>query len=408
MAVDTHPWISFRKAVDLTEHIAVLGGRCAAMLEEFAAHPLEPRLLSRLRTVFLSKGLGGTTAIEGNTLTVDQIRELLEDRARRLPPSRRHLQDEVMNVRDAYEYVSALVREHPERLLLPETICEIHRRICVRLDHIRAVPGRIRTGRVVVGQVYLPPEGESVLRELLVRLAAWLPRQRFARFDILDGLVRAVVAHVYLAWIHPFDDGNGRTARAVEVGLLQVAGVPFEGALLLANHYNLTRDRYVEWLRRTSQEWDGNLTRFVEYAVEALADALDEALGEIRSHVFELSWESHVYEEFRREYGDALSPSAARTRSLALALSVSKEPVLSGELRELPGMAVHYAGRSRKTLTRDINRLLDMELAERTPEGEYRACREVMHGFRLGRPLWEAQPAGDPEASVEQLELQLD
>lgn len=47
------------------------------------------------------------------------------------------------------------------------------------------------------------------------------------------GIIRAILAHLYLAWIHPFGDGNGRTARSMELHLLMDSGVPSAAAQLL-------------------------------------------------------------------------------------------------------------------------------------------------------------------------------
>ena len=60
-----------------------------------------------------------------------------------------------------------------------------------------------------------------------------------------DPVVRAVVAHFYLASIHPFGDGNGRTSRAVESFLLYGAGVNARGFFSLANYFYRNRQEYV-------------------------------------------------------------------------------------------------------------------------------------------------------------------
>src|SRR5680860_933902 len=57
-------------------------------------------------------------------------------------------------------------------------------------------------------------------------------------------IVKAIVAHLYLAWIHPFGDGNGRTARLVELQILLAAGFPVPACQLLSSHYNQTRAEY--------------------------------------------------------------------------------------------------------------------------------------------------------------------
>ena len=55
---------------------------------------------------------------------------------------------------------------------------------------------------------------------------------------ILTGIIKAIVAHLYIAWIHPFGDGNGRTARLLELQILLNSNIPTPAAHLLSNHYN--------------------------------------------------------------------------------------------------------------------------------------------------------------------------
>jgi Fic family protein len=54
-------------------------------------------------------------------------------------------------------------------------------------------------------------------------------------------LMKAILTHLYIAWIHPFGDGNGRTARLAELQILLAAGMPMPASHLLSNHYNTTR-----------------------------------------------------------------------------------------------------------------------------------------------------------------------
>ncbi|MCY3923933.1 MAG: Fic family protein [bacterium] len=78
---------------------------------------------------------------------------------------------------------------------------------------------------------------------------------------------------------HPFADGNGRTARLLEYAILARSGVvPFPAALLLSNHYNLTRDRYYRELEAADRS--GTITGFVQYAVQGLVNGLREQTDE--------------------------------------------------------------------------------------------------------------------------------
>lgn len=403
--MDSHPWMTFRHCVRLTERIVHFGGQCAAMLDELTSHPVRPKTAAKLRQVFLSKGVHGTTAIEGNTLTLEQIREIIETQKVTTLPSRRQLQQEVLNLVDAYQYVQRVVEENDVRLLLSaEAISQIHRRVAQGLDHIRATPGAIRTGRVVVGSVYVPPEGEGHLRELLRQLARWLPSERFADGAMLDGLIRAMVGHVYLAWIHPFDDGNGRTARAVELGLLMAAGVPFEGAVLMANHYNETRQIYMDRLAQASREERGDLTRFVDYALEGLRDSLDEALRLVRTETLRSAWENYVYDTFRQKFGPKLTNVPARQRTLVLAVSAGLSPLTRAEIEDLPEVIRAYVKFPSKALTRDIRACRQMGLLEVLEDGRIQAQHGKMQAFRLGARR-QPPPPGTPDAA--QLDLGL-
>ena len=380
-----HPWISFTQPVSLTELLVDLGGRCAAMLSEMTAHPVRPVMANQLRTIFLSKGVHGTTAIEGNTLTVEQMREIIETQKITTAPSKRQLQLEVLNLVDAYKYVQTMVQEQePGALLTVDTICQVHRRVAQGLDHIRAVPGAIRTGRVVVGSLYLPPEGEAHLREQLGRLGPWLMGQRLAQSPMLDGLIRAVVAHVYLAWIHPFDDGNGRTSRTVELGLLMAAGVPFEGAVLMANHYNETRPIYMDRLARASREDRGNLTGFVEYALQGLHDNLEAALDLVRTETMRSAWENYVYDTFRTAHGHRLASVAARQRTLMLAISAKMAPLSRTEIEALPELARAYPQLPSKSLSRDIAACRKLDLLAVMPDRRLVARFDLMRAFQIG------------------------
>ena len=111
-------------------------------------------------------------------------------------------------------------------------------------DHV--VSGQTRRTGVVVGSVYKAPDHEDC-KYLLGRLCEWLNGPEFqapaakAEYKASLAILKAMVAHLYLAWIHPYGDGNGRTARLLELELLLAAGFLPPVTQLLSNHYNATR-----------------------------------------------------------------------------------------------------------------------------------------------------------------------
>ncbi|MGH2823431.1 MAG: Fic family protein, partial [Thermoleophilaceae bacterium] len=186
---------------------------------------------------------------------------------------------------------------------------------------------------------------------------------------------RAAVAHLYIAWVHPFGDGNGRTARLVEFGILTAAGVPSVAAHLQSNHYNATRDAYYRQLDYASKS-GGDLQRFLLYAAQGFVDGLQQQLDYVHQLIFEISWRSYVDDAFAGED----TPAPRRQRQLVFGLppdgwvSRADVPTLSPEL------ASAYAGKGAKTVTRDLNALEQRGLIEREG-GRVRARRETMLGF---------------------------
>ena len=178
-------------------------------------------------------------------------------------------------------------------------------------------------------------------------------------------ILKAIIAHLYIAWIHPFGDGNGRTARLVEHRILLDSGVPSPAAHLLSNHYNETRTEYYRQLDRSSRAPDGPMG-FIAYAIRGFVDGLEAQLAEIRGQIWRDVWTNHIHRLFRDKNGDANS----RRRRLALDLSERDRPVPRREIRRLtPELAEAYYGKTDKTITRDLNVLRDMQLVKRTKEG---------------------------------------
>jgi Fic family protein len=333
----------------------------------------------------LAKGALATTAIEGNTLSEHEVLQVLKGDLK-LPPSREYLKQEIDNIVGA---LNGIWEQVGSKTLPALTVGELEHFNKLVLDGLTVeegiVPGRIRTHEVGVARYRgAPPED---CRYLLERLTTWLEGQEFQTppgMDIIWGIIRAVTAHLYMAWIHPFGDGNGRTARLVEYRLLLASGAPSPAVHLLSNHYNLTRSEYYRQLERASAS-GGDYVPFFEYAVRGFLDGLREQIAEIRKFQLDVIWRNYVHEAF----GDRKTEVEKRRRDLVLALSYVDKPVRMAGIQNIsPSIATAYHGTSRMLLNRDLNALGKMGLVVRSRNGVIANKRivEAFLPFRVEAP----------------------
>ncbi|HQG32611.1 MAG TPA: Fic family protein, partial [Deltaproteobacteria bacterium] len=293
--LETHPHIIFEDNWTLEKDVIFMLGQCEAIISTISEIPLPPKERQWLLLVSLRKGAQATTAIEGNTLTEEEIARI--DEGESLPPSREYLEIEVKNIIEALNAIREdVILNDKSVVITPELIKSFHRYVGKNLgDHVQAIPGQFRQNNVVVG-TYRPPEYSSV-NALVQRLCEWM-RETFhyeeGNTNFIEQVVQAIVFHVYIAWIHPFGDGNGRTARLVEFYILLRAGLPDIASHILSNFYNDTREEYYRQLSLAGRE--GDLTKFIRYAVQGFRDGLAEALSIFQNSVLQTAWKNYIYD----------------------------------------------------------------------------------------------------------------
>ena len=392
----THPWLTFTLDLRKANHVVwLMLGEAQSKCEYISGVPLRPMTAKQLHSVYLAKGALATTAIEGNTLSEDEVRKRIEGKLK-LSPSKEYLGQEIDNIVEACNSIAEnLFTSGPAKLCVDD-IKKFNLLVLKKLPLQEGViPGEIRTYYVGVGKYRAaPPEDCNYLLE---RLCDWLNTEiaEFRQGDkIALGILKAIVAHLYLAWIHPFGDGNGRTARLVEFQTLIGSGVPSAAAHLLSNHYNETRTEYYRQLDSSSQS-GGEVMNFVEYALQGFVDGLKDQLTVIRKQQLDVTWRNYVHELFK----DKTSDSQIRRRHLALDLSQIDKPVPLSKLTEVsPRLAAAYSRKTHKTLIRDVRELMDMDLVEHTKDG-IRARKEIILAFLPGR-IEENQRALDFEVKA--------
>lgn len=363
----THPWITFKFDLrSLSEIDWMHIGEALSKSDHISGVPLKPQVARELHQVYLTKGVHATTQIEGNTLSEDEVRLRLEgDLA--LPESQEYLGTEIDNILRACETIAHDLAEENDLTLTVDRVTNFNRMVLEGLPGKEGVvPGKTRTGSVLVGNIY---RGAPALdcEYLIHQLCSWLdelPRDVPDRWRQPIKLIRAILAHLYLAWIHPFGDGNGRTARLIEFQLLAEAGFPSPACHLLSNYYNRTKAIYYQVLAETSQP-PYPVERFVSYALRGFVEELREQLKVIRMHVLTVSWVNYVHERFQGQH----STATKRRRDVVLALPWDKPTPVSKVRGLSPEVQEQYVNKQQKTVTRDVNAMVEMGLVAKTKQG---------------------------------------
>ncbi len=374
---ETHPWITFKLDLrDASYKLWMLLGEACSKTDHLVGIPLLPHVAQELYTLFLVKGVVATTQIEGNSLTEDQVRQLLAGTLD-LPPSKEYLGQEVRNIVEACNLIGSHVLRGRKPDLRAREIKRYNRLVLKDLplpDHV--VPGKIRTVSVGVGRYRGAPPEEC---EYLLDKTCEFLNEDFGSDSLSKqalGILKAIVAHIYIAWIHPFGDGNGRTARLIEFQILLAAGIPSTAAHLFSNHYNLTRSAYYRQLEQASVS-GGNMLPFIEYALQGFVDGLQEQIFIVKEQQLFVHWINYVHDSFR----DKDSPVDIRRRRLARDLSGKIDPVPLSKIRYIsPRLAEAYANKTDKTIGRDLVVLEKMHLVTRE-KGGYRVLMELMEAF---------------------------
>ncbi len=179
--------------------------------------PLPTTAGARLRDQSLVEWIYNSNAIEGSTITLQETHLILETG---LTVGGKSLREhfEVINHRDAIDYIETLVASTEP--ITPFHVRQIHKLVLSRIDDENA--GRYRETQVrIAGAAFTPPESWLV-PNLMTEWGEWLLAEEKSNHPI----ELAALAHHRLVAIHPFIDGNGRTARLVMNLILMRAGYP--------------------------------------------------------------------------------------------------------------------------------------------------------------------------------------
>lgn len=236
----------------------------AALRERIATASIDLAWIPALQKDSRSRNVHASTAIEGNPLTLEQVRMLEEGRD--LRGANERSQREVLNYFAGLRYIE---RNAQIEAIRHEDLFELHRILAGEvMDQGEA--GRYRTIHVRVGK-HVPPHPEDV-SSLMHELLEWWRSESIRLSPILS----SSILHFRFEEIHPFADGNGRTGRALALWELYRRGFDTHHIFSVDEYYWEDRQRYYRALAEVMEN-DGDLTHWLEYCAEGLRQSLERA-----------------------------------------------------------------------------------------------------------------------------------
>ncbi len=203
-----------------------------------------------------------STAIEGNPLTLEQVRILEE--GRELAGADVRSSREVLNYFAGLRYVEMHARK---KIIHHEDLFKLHRLLAKGvMDQGEA--GRYRTIAVRVGR-HFPPAATDI-SGLMFELLQWWNRMAIELSPVLS----SAILHYQFEWIHPFADGNGRMGRALALWELYRRGFDTHHIFSVDEYYWADRPAYYRALDAVRQSGE-DLSGWLEYCAEGLRQTLE-------------------------------------------------------------------------------------------------------------------------------------
>jgi Fic family protein len=219
--------------------------------------PLPPPLVARLKEQMVIEYTYNSNAIEGNTLTLRETRLVIEEG---ITINGKSISEtlEAKNHPEAMAFVENLVAARSE--IDENTVLHVHKLI---MSGVVDDAGQYRTARVrIAGASFMPPPSSDV-RPKLNELLTWLKENP----DEYTPMELAAVFHHRFVQIHPFTEGNGRTARLLMNAVLLRFGYPF---IVIVSTQD--RSRYLKTLMEADL---GNASAFVNFAARCVERTID-------------------------------------------------------------------------------------------------------------------------------------
>ncbi len=319
--------------------------------------PIVPQYAAPLEEELVKRSIFGTAAIEGNPLSEEKVGKIVEkpiDVSRQLE----QFEQEIKNLQEAYnEFVVSCPQSGTNMLLQEDQIKRVHRIITDKVKYENNLPGKYRNEKVKVGDkdhggIYTPPKILADIESLMKIFIDWMNSEGVLS---LEPIIRAALAHYYLGLIHPFRDGNGRTARIVEAHLLTCSGYKYV-PVMLSNFYYKNIDQYFLAFSVTEKNKNNDMTYFLEFVTRGLVESLREIKDRIIHIIRGLALKDY-YSSLR--YSSEINQ---RQYDILFLMLTQSKPLSFKELFDNPPFSIIFRSVVERTAKRDLQKLCELQV----------------------------------------------
>ena len=263
-----------------------------ARVQALTGLPYQRTWVEELQAIQLKREVAGTSRIEGADFTERELDAALgETPDERFTRSQRQARAAVR----AYGWIAQLPSDRP---VDGNLIQHIHRLIVTNADDDHCPPGQLRQQDQNV--TFGVPRHRGVAGGAeCAKAFAQLIEAAQGPYSQHDPLIQALALHYQFAAMHPFWDGNGRTARALEALMLQRAGLRDALFIAMSNYYYDEKNAYLATLAEARQR-NHDLTPFLVFGLKGVALQCERLSAEIRTNVSKALFRDLMYDLFRR------------------------------------------------------------------------------------------------------------
>ena len=306
----------------------------------------------------LVSAIGATLSIEGTMLDREEIEESFQKAQQGEPLKRK--EQEAENSRKVYIFIQDFVSRNKDFQYSEQLIKQIHKYFTEDMNYVSNVPGEYRGDfNVTFGD----PRKNSLCRtrgeieRAMKNFSIWLNAKKDG-FLSSNTFVKAMMAHYYLAEIHPFVDGNGRTARALEALILNAHGVNDYCFWSWANFWSAHKDQYLLHLHNIRMTL--NPTDFILWGLEGYKDEIENIKGKVLKKVKQLMFSDYTHYLLRNKKYEKIKINQRIFDTLQLLISSGRIPLK--KFLSTPQVIALYRSVAESTRIRDFQKMESIEL----------------------------------------------